>query len=227
MFADSNSYYDNNVKRFSLSIGAAILAHALILAWFSYAPASKVLDSNLASSPTNITVSFLNVQKETLQVKRTAPAHSPKIVKKEVEKKAAITPDKIPAEQLNKIAPAASKQQAQKSVEKTKPIHQMNPVAPAPTVIPVVSDTHVKGRRVKPKYPDRALRMGQEGVVWLHVLISETGARKDIKIHKSTKYALLNQAAVKAVKKWTFDPNIVNGQAIKSWVEIPIEFKIQ
>jgi protein TonB len=90
-----------------------------------------------------------------------------------------------------------------------------------------VSDQNLKGRRVQPTYPQRALRMRQEGVVWLHVLISKTGAREDIKLHKPSQYALLNQAAIKAVKKWTFDPNVINGHAVKSWVEIPVEFKIQ
>jgi len=64
-------------------------------------------------------------------------------------------------------------------------------------------------------------------VVWLHVLISQTGEREDIKLHKASKFALLNQAALQAVKKWSFEPTRKNGRAVKSWVEIPIEFRIQ
>lgn len=229
MFVNNNFYHDNNAKRLGFAVGAAILAHGLILAWASFTPSHKILESNLASPPTNITISFLNPKKEMPQPKKMTPPLLPKVTepKPVVKKLAAIKPIEIQDKQLNKIEPAAAKQQAQQPVEKATPIQRAQPTKPTPTTIPIISDASVKGRRVQPKYPDRSLRMKQEGVVWLRVLISETGARQEIEIYKPTKYALLNQAAIKAVKKWTFAPNMINGQPTKSWVEIPIEFKIQ
>ena len=161
-----------------------------------------------------------------------------KIVKKEIVKKkpvpekvAKIVPQQPSPVILNEIEPAAAAQQvAQPIVKSSPPPAQTQPqvqVKATPKAIPVVNERNLTGRRVAPKYPARAEKMGQEGTVWLRVLISETGTREDIKIHKASKYASLNQAAVKAVKKWTFSPNLGNGQATKSWVEIPVEFKIQ
>lgn len=229
MFVGSNFNHENSVKRLGLAVGAAIFAHGLVLAWLSFVPSHKILESDLASPPTNITINFLNPVKDTHQTKQVTPPLLPKITKPKpvVKKLVAIKPIKIPEKQLNKIEPAAAAQQAQQPVEKATPIQLVQPTTPSQTIIPVISDANIKGRRVQPKYPDRALRMKQEGVVWLRVLISETGTRQEIKIYKPTKYALLNQAAMKAVKKWTFDPNVVNGRPTKSWVEIPIEFKIQ
>lgn len=229
MFVDNNFYRDDNMKRLGLAVGAAILAHGLILAWFSYAPIPKILESNLASPPTNITISFLNPVTEAVPIKKITPTMTPKVTKLKpvVKKNAAIKSPATSAENLNKIEPAAAKEQVQQPTEQAPRIQNAQPMKLSPKSIPVISDTSIKGRRVKPQYPSRALRMKQEGVVWLRVLISETGARQEIKLHKPTKHALLNQAAIKAVKKWTFDPNIVNGRPTKSWVEIPIEFRIQ
>ncbi len=229
MFVDSNFYHNSYARRLSLAIGAAILGHGLVLAWLSLVPTQKILESNLSSPPTNITISFLNPVKEKVIIKNVVPEIAPKIAKEKpiLKKKAVKKPSATPTEKFNKTEPIAAKQQSSKPLQTATPVQRTQLSESTPTVIPVISDANIKGRRVQPNYPDRALKMKQEGVVWLRVLISETGARQEIKIYKPTKYALLNQAAIKAVKKWTFDPNIVNGRPTKSWVEIPIEFKIQ
>ena len=92
--------------------------------------------------------------------------------------------------------------------------------------IPVTSNFSVKGQRQIPQYPKRALRLKQEGVIYLRVLLSAEGVSEKIEFSQKSIYPLLNKAAIKAVKKWHFNPTIVKGKAVKSWVEIPIEFKI-
>ena len=150
-------------------------------------------------------------------MKKKSPVEKQKLVDKKSVKAVPLQ-----ASTLNQVEPAAK----QIITEVSQPDSKMITEVFVPQVIPVVSERDLKGRRIKPKYPERALRMRQEGVVWLHVLISETGRQKDIKIHRPTQYALLNRAALKAVKKWTFTPNVINGKATSSWVEIPVEFKI-
>ena len=226
MLINNASFKNENTKRLSYGIAIAIFFHAGILIWLSQNPSQNTLSSDLFSPPTNVTIRFQTPVKTTpklpakLPPKVTTKSHPAPILKKTKptpKKTTQSTPKKQTPVALNAVAPAAPSQQ------KTTPAKQK----PVSKSIPIISEQNLKGRRVQPTYPKRALKMRQEGTVWLRVLISETGARQDIKMHKPSQYALLNQAAIKAVKKWTFAPNIVNGSATKSWVEIPIEFKIQ
>tara|TARA_Y100000389_G_scaffold181507_3_gene197209 strand:- start:13902 stop:14477 length:576 start_codon:yes stop_codon:yes gene_type:complete len=82
------------------------------------------------------------------------------------------------------------------------------------------------GNKEMPIYPKRSLKLGQEGVVYLKILISESGVSEQIEFLKKSQYPLLNKSAINAVKKWQFKPVIIGGKAVKSWVEVPIEFKI-
>ena len=232
MLVDNSFLGDENVKRFSLGLMGAMLVHGLVLIWLSLPASQKIISPDMFSPPTRVAIRFVTPVAEKPKVKE-KPKPVPKVpkvdtVKKEpVVKKLTKAPIKDPLpEILDKIEPAAAPRLHHQPPPPTqqKPVEVSKPVL---DIIPVVSEARLKGRRVKPKYPKRSLRMRQEGIVLLHVLISKTGAQQEIKLHKPSRYALLNQAAVKAVKKWTFDPNIVNGQAIQSWVEIPIEFKIQ
>lgn len=92
--------------------------------------------------------------------------------------------------------------------------------------IPVTSNFKLKGERMALAYPKRSLHLKQEGVVYLKVLVSDTGVTQEIIFTKRSNYNLLNKAALKAVKGWKFKPSIINGVATASWIEVPIEFKI-
>ena len=227
MFVDNGFFDDENTRRLSFGIMGAMMAHALILVWFSLPSSQKIISADTFSPPTNVSIRFVTPIKEqpksVAKVVKVEPVKNKPVVKKVVK---AVVQKPLP-ETLNRIEPAAALPQVYEPTSqpvKREPVEISKPVR---DVIPVISAASIKGRRVQPEYPKRSLRMRQEGVVWLHVLVSEDGQRQDIKLHKPSQYALLNQAAFKAVKKWTFDPNIVNGRAIQSWVEIPIEFKIQ
>ena len=82
------------------------------------------------------------------------------------------------------------------------------------------------GNKEMPIYPKRSLKLGQEGIVYLKILISESGVSEQIEFLKKSQYPLLNKSAINAVKKWQFKPVIIGGKAVKSWVEVPIELKI-
>ncbi len=83
-----------------------------------------------------------------------------------------------------------------------------------------------KGYRQLPKYPKRALKLRQQGVVYLRILLSEDGVSEKIEFVKKSSYPLLNKAAIEAVSQWNFEPIFFDGRAVKSWIEVPIEFKI-
>lgn len=212
----SDAVFENEEKkRLCFGLLSAVVLHGLILWSATMAPSYHEMEAAIYSPPTQLSIRFTRPAEPAVVQKTPEPLIEPK--KKKRPKPPEPVQQVVPQEVLP--APAPIEEIVQKQPEilhvETKP------------QIPIVSEAALKGRRVSPHYPKRALRLRQEGVVWLHVLISETGARQEIKLYKPSQYALLNQAAIKAVKQWTFDPNIVNGHPMKTWVEIPIEFKIR
>jgi len=232
--------------RFMLGVVGAIMLHVIVITIANNAINAQKIIADIYSVPTQISIRFAPV----IQPQKAAPAPIEKITPEPIQKE----PKKIAIKkQPPKKAPI--KKVAVKKIEAAKPVDKQptsnevafNTIAPAaapasqpivpaaptaqnaPTKIPVISSAaaNVKGRRIQPKYPQSALNRRQEGTVWLRVLLSESGLREDIKIRTPSKYALLNQAALKAVKRWKFAPTMVNGRPSKAWVDIPIEFKIQ
>ncbi len=82
-------------------------------------------------------------------------------------------------------------------------------------------------KQTVPIYPSRALELGYQGNVTLHAEIMPSGIPGELKVVKSSGYSLLDKAALAAVKKWEFEPTNINGNAIVSWVRVPVNFVIQ
>ena len=215
----------------SVAIIGAFIVHIFILVWIIPASTQSNISSEIFSPPTNVSIRFVNPVKklqsteqhrEALEPKST-PKKKIKPLIKDVAKKPIVPP---PPKTLNKIDPIAPQPTKIDPPITTKQENAKFSKA-VQNAIPVISEANMKGRRIQPKYPKRSIKMRQEGIVLIHVLISKMGKRIKIKIHKPSQYALLNKAALKAVKKWTFSPYVVNGVPVQSWIEIPIEFKIQ
>jgi protein TonB len=77
-----------------------------------------------------------------------------------------------------------------------------------------------------PPYPSQARRMGIEGRVVLQVEILQNGNAGRIEIRRSSGHELLDQAAIKAVGGWRFDPARVAGAPITAWADVPISFRL-
>lgn len=81
--------------------------------------------------------------------------------------------------------------------------------------------------QVPPQYPRRALELGQEGLVMMHVEVMQNGKPGEMKIVHSSGYRLLDIAALSAVKKWEFEPMSTSDAAMASWVRVPVNFTIE
>ena len=81
--------------------------------------------------------------------------------------------------------------------------------------------------QVPPQYPRRALELGQEGLVMMHVKVMQNGRPGEMKIVHSSGYRLLDIAALSAVRKWEFEPMSTSGAAMASWVRVPVNFTIE
>jgi periplasmic protein TonB len=77
-----------------------------------------------------------------------------------------------------------------------------------------------------PTYPESSRRRGEEGVVLLTVRVDERGEIASIAIKQSSGFSRLDQAAVKGVERWKFNPARVGSIAVSSQIEIPIRFRL-
>lgn len=77
-----------------------------------------------------------------------------------------------------------------------------------------------------PPYPPMSKRLAEEGTVYLRVLINAQGLVEQIEVKTSSGKARLDEAALKAVKRWKFQPAKENGQAITSYATVPIKFSL-
>lgn len=78
-----------------------------------------------------------------------------------------------------------------------------------------------------PTYPMVARRMGLQGRVVLNVEVLASGVCGTINIHKSSGYAMLDNAALQTVKGWRFMPARQSGNVIDKWFMIPIQFSMK
>lgn len=77
-----------------------------------------------------------------------------------------------------------------------------------------------------PDYPGAARRMGYEGVVILAARVSPEGRPVSIAVTESSGHPILDRAAMRAVRGWSFRPAVRDGKAVEWELEIPIRFRI-
>ncbi|MDI1363238.1 energy transducer TonB [Methylotenera sp.] len=77
-----------------------------------------------------------------------------------------------------------------------------------------------------PDYPQMARRLGQQGRVLLKVLVAENGTAETVVLATSSGFEKLDQAAIEAVKKWSFIPAKRSNQAISAYVLVPVKFSL-
>jgi periplasmic protein TonB len=81
-----------------------------------------------------------------------------------------------------------------------------------------------KIRDVKPVYPAIAVASGKEGLVILEAVIGEDGSVRDVRVLRSV--ALLDQAAIDAVRQWRFTPTLLSGQPVPVVMTVTVNFKL-
>lgn len=78
---------------------------------------------------------------------------------------------------------------------------------------------------VKPDYPKMARQAEIEGIVVLKVTIDERGRVVNAVVVKSDS-EVFDQAAIEAMKQWTFTPAEQSGNPVKATVTIPLRFTL-
>ena len=137
-------------------------------------------------------------RKNTAKVKPLTAASPP------AEPKNILQPSSSPAEHKEYGDPQGSS--AAVVLHRATPLYQINP---------------------PPEYPRLARRRGLEGVVLLEVLVDSSGRVANMRLSRTSGYALLDKAAMKGVQRWQFTPGTMNGSTQEMWVEIPVRFQLR
>lgn len=189
-------------------------------------------------------------QPETEAVKSTTPTEEKQQeAVKTMPREEQMTPPRPNADVSQPITPATEKpQEFVKDEPREKPVTPPQSEADAtksvtPTIrkqqeavktIPRPSQgtNRVKGnpgyfQNQPPEYPRLAKQMRQEGLVILRVEIDPKGMPVKVEVEQSSGYQLLDQAALKAVRHWKFQPERIGNMPVKSRVAIPIRFRLE
>ncbi|SPD71738.1 conserved hypothetical protein [uncultured Desulfobacterium sp.] len=78
-----------------------------------------------------------------------------------------------------------------------------------------------------PEYPRIARRRGWQGIVILSVFVNEKGRVSNLWVSNSSGYTVLDNAAVEAVRKWSFEPGAKGDMKVAMWVKVPIRFELK
>ena len=132
-------------------------------------------------------------------------------------------PEEILTANQSEEVTAAQPTPEPKRVEKKHATQRPKPVAAAKTAnVPQPVVIH----NTPPAYPETARRAGWEGRVTVRVEVSADGLPLRVALEKSSGYAVLDQAALRTVKNWRFQPRTVGGVAMTGTVDVPVNFTL-
>jgi protein TonB len=78
--------------------------------------------------------------------------------------------------------------------------------------------------KVAPLYPAEARRDGIQGTVRLRAIIGKDGLIKDLQV--ITGHPALTDAALAAVRQWSYQPTLLEGRPVEVSTEIDVVFRL-
>lgn len=88
-------------------------------------------------------------------------------------------------------------------------------LAGGPSAVGAPSDTMKTPLvRVEPQYPPRAAERGVEGWVEVGFTVTADGGTTDVRVIAADPPGVFNRAAIKAVRRWKYKPEVVDGKAV-------------
>lgn len=80
--------------------------------------------------------------------------------------------------------------------------------------------------RIQPEFPEQALKRGIEGRVLVEFDVSAAGTVENARIVAFEPNAVFNDAALRAVRQWRYNPKVVNGRTVRqTGLRIAIPFR--
>ncbi len=187
--------------------------------------ASRVIDELAKFDPSNYTLTILRGK---LDAKKKQAEHDQQVAtaaataaaaKAAADQKAAAQAAAAPAPE-----PAAAAPPKPVPPPAEKPVTPP-PVAAAPAPAPVTTPAQLL-KSVAPSYPPEAFRSRRQGWVEVQFTITVDGKVTNAKVTNAQPSRMFDQAALEAVRRWTFKPRMVNGKPVEEQATRRIEFKL-
>ena len=99
------------------------------------------------------------------------------------------------------------------------------PVAAPPVAPPMANASHLNNPA--PVYPALSRRRGEQGTVYLNLLVLADGSVGDISLRQSSGFPALDDSALKAVSRWRFVPASRGGVPIDWRYVLPVKFDLK
>ena len=205
---------------------AACAIHGLLLAVVPPETSLQLTSSVSQAGNTALSVSF--------QSFRPPVAAEPKSTPQPVAQQSVVRSEPRPQPKAKKVAAAvlATNKEPAVNKEKFQPTTQAS--APQPVKEPdhqglhpsIITEPLFAQQPLPPLYPNLARKRGQQGTVWVDVLLDKTGRQTHVAIYQSSGVSPLDRAALTAVKQWLFIAHHINDIAVASHVRIPVEFSL-
>jgi len=79
--------------------------------------------------------------------------------------------------------------------------------------------------QVAPAYPAELRKAKVEGLVTLIFVLDETGRVEDPRVENSSRPEF-EKPALEAIRKWRFSPGMKDGQAVRTYIRVPMRFRV-
>ncbi|MCF8033936.1 MAG: energy transducer TonB [Desulfarculaceae bacterium] len=78
-----------------------------------------------------------------------------------------------------------------------------------------------------PPYPYLARRRGISGAVTVRFLVDRQGVVRNLEVLNAKPAGIFEETVLKTVSRWRFAPGVKDGEAVETWVETTIRFKLE
>jgi protein TonB len=79
--------------------------------------------------------------------------------------------------------------------------------------------------QVAPAYPAELRKAKVEGLVTLIFVLDESGRVEDPRVENSSRPEF-EKPALEAIRKWRFSPGMKDGQAVRTYIRVPMRFRV-
>lgn len=213
-FRRGADHRDSKAIDYLLLAVLSILVHTTVVDHFKHSAVEKEELVKPVKIPSKVQISFVRPQpKPVVQ----PPPPPPKVVALKKPPKPKVQPKAEP-----KVEP--------QPVPEPAVVQADAPVIPAPPVEEKVTEPRSGADYLNnpaPVYPEVAMDRGWEGKVLMKVHVLANGKPDNIAVVNSSGKEVLDDEAVRTVKKWSFVPAMRGTTPIDGWVTVPISFNLQ
>jgi protein TonB len=119
-----------------------------------------------------------------------------------------------------------------RAAERPAPIDVVPPVAPlpvAPQPAPPQPDVDASPRsdNEPPVYPESERLLQHEGTVVVTVAVAADGSVRDVTLHTPARHAAFNREALRAVRRWRFEPARRHGVPVAGETDVTVVFRLR